>query len=282
MHKTIMLLLGVSSITLAQTSPLARDRDPVVMSGTQLGALTGMAVERIVAFRYQNGWQQIPVQVDERKWVDYGTVNNRAPVGQGTTAYADSGTYVGADNDPTFDSNDEIIVMTRDAGLQAPDWLHSPAGAASTGVEIAITDPLTGSKGYIYLFDSDGTLDPAAGQDLISYTFFLLGGRTYIPNYNLLDGPNPENSEVISTYYRTRFNERWRCDELNVYAGGASGADILDRHKNMFAPDNCVRTEDTFCSGPGAFFTNKDGPIRAIRSYMGANSGPYTQREHFL
>lgn len=282
MTKSILLLCIVFSSTLAQAGPLARDRDPVVMSGAPLSALTGMAVDRIAAFRYQNGWQQIPVQIDEKKWVDYGTVNNRAPVGYGTMAYTDSGTYVGADNDLTFDSNDEIVVMTRDAGSQAPGWIHSPAGAASAGVEVAITDPLTNDKGYIYLFGSDGSLDPAAGQDLISYTFFLLGGRTYIPNYNLLDGPNPEDSQIVSPYYHTRFNERWRCDQLNVYAGDASGVDILDRHKNMFAPGDCARTENTFCSGPGAFFTNKDGPIRAIRSYMGANSGPYTQREHFF
>jgi len=87
---------------------------------------------------------------------------------------------------------------------------------------------------------------------------------------------------VVSSHYRTHFADRWKCDELNVYAGGAGGADILDRHKNMFAPGNCARTEDTFCNGEGAFFTNKDGPLRAIRSYMGANSGPFTQREHLF
>ena len=65
-----------------------------------------------------------------------------------------------------------------------------------------------------------------------------------------------------------------------MLAGGASGVDVLDRHKALFAPGNCVRTEDTFSAGRGAFVVNKSGPVRAIRGYIGANSGPYTQRTH--
>jgi hypothetical protein len=43
-----------------------------------------------------------------------------------------------------------------------------------------------------------------------------------------------------------------------------------------------VRTEDTFDAGEGAFIVNKDGPVRALRAYLGANSGPYTQRTHLF
>ena len=77
------------------------------------------------------------------------------------------------------------------------------------------------------------------------------------------------------------FSDRWIRDEINVYAEGSTGVDILDRHKNLFAPGNCSRSEDTFSNGEGAFFANIDGPVRAIRSYLGANSGPLTQRDHF-
>ena len=85
-----------------------------------------------------------------------------------------------------------------------------------------------------------------------------------------------------SAYYRTHFGDRRIRDEVNVYAGEASGVDILDRHKVMLEPGNCGRTEDTFSAGEGAFFANIDGPVRAIRSYLGANSGPFTQRDHFF
>ena len=47
-------------------------------------------------------------------------------------------------------------------------------------------------------------------------------------------------------------------------------------------PANCGRSEDTFDDAEGAFIVNKDGPVRAIRSYIGANSGPNTQREHIF
>ena len=63
-------------------------------------------------------------------------------------------------------------------------------------------------------------------------------------------------------------------------AGGAR--DILDRHKNLFAPGNCGRSENTFSDGAGAIIVNKNGPVRAIRSYIGANSGTYTHREHLF
>ena len=42
----------------------------------------------------------------------------------------------------------------------------------------------------------------------------------------------------------------------------------------------CGRSELTFSRGGGGFIANVDGPVRAIRSYIGANSGTYTQRDH--
>ena len=95
-------------------------------------------------------------------------------------------------------------------------------------------------------------------------------------------GPNPEDTTLATSAYRWHFADRWASDGLAITAGGASGADILDRHKDLFAPGNCGRSEDTFDSGEGAFVTNRAGPVRAIRSYVGANSGPLTQRTHLF
>jgi hypothetical protein len=139
---------------------------------------------------------------------------------------------------------------------------------------------LDSSRGYVYIFQGDGTLPQGANEDYVTYTFSLDSGP-YIPNYDLY-GSNPEDSEVYSDYYRTHFSNSWIRDELNVYAGAATGVDILDRHRNQFAPNDCGRSEDTFSGGEGAFFANIDGPVRAIRSYMGANSGPFTQRLHLF
>ena len=50
----------------------------------------------------------------------------------------------------------------------------------------------------------------------------------------------------------------------------------------MFGPGVCGRSEDTFDAAEGAFVANIAGPVRAIRSYIGANSGPYTERTHIF
>jgi hypothetical protein len=85
---------------------------------------------------------------------------------------------------------------------------------------------------------------------------------------------------VTAPYYQHHFSDRWASDAIKVTAPSASQVDILDRHKALFGPGNCGRTEDTFDAGEGAFVTNTAGAVRVIRSYIGANSGPNTQREH--
>ncbi len=77
-----------------------------------------------------------------------------------------------------------------------------------------------------------------------------------------------------------RFSDRWKRDETTITAGGATGVDILDRHKSLYGPGNCARSEDTFSAGEGAFLVNRTGPVRALRGYCGANSGPTTYRVH--
>jgi hypothetical protein len=238
--------------------------------------------DRIVGFRYAAGWIQIPIQVDERAVNDYGIVYNTDPVGLTILAYCDPETYMGPDPDPTFDADDELVFMAKDTGQMClagtPDPVHTLPGSR---LLIIVTDPLTRDQAFIYLFESDGTLDPAAGIDYVSYDFHLLSG-SYLETYNTLQGPNPEDTVAETEYYRMHFSDRWIRDEINIQAGGSSGVDILDRHKNLFAPQNCSRSENTFSNGEGAFFVNKNGSVRAIRSYLGANSGPLTQREHFF
>ena len=275
------LLLAVA----AQASTLDRDRDPVVMTGLDLPSFSGAPVDRIAAFRYQGGWVQIPVQVDERDIVDFRDVYNNVipwPVPILTLAYTDPTTYTGPDSDPLFDDDDELVLMAADAGDRVAYARDAPAALiAGSGLEVAISDPLDGGVGYVYLFETDGTLDPGAGASYGTYSFNLLAGP-YIPKYDTMNGPNPEDSEFVSPLYRTHFSDRWIRDELEVITSGSSGVDILDRHKNMFGPGVCQRTEDTFSAGEGAFFANISGPVRSIRSYMGANSGPLTQRDHIL
>ena len=256
--------------------------DPVVITGNLLPSLYRAAIDRIVGFRYQNGWQQIPIQIDERKYVDFRQVYNDVACWSGTMAYADPNTYVGPDTYLGLDIDDELVFMAKDVGNLAPLPGDSPVGVLEEScVEIKVQDPLDGAVGYVYLFKSDGPLAQDAGKDYVTYNFRLLRGP-YIPHYNIKEGYNPEDSEIYTNAYRTHFSDRWIRDELQIFAGSATGVDILDRHRTGRAPGDCSRTENTASAGGGAFLTNKDGCIRAIRSYMRFNSAPYLQREHFF
>src|ERR1043166_6788523 len=219
-----VLLAGAAQ---AQTNTLNRPCDPVVLTGQDLPAFTNLLPSQIVAFRYISGWQQIPVQIDERKVVDFGQVYNTNAFGVVTLAYADVNTYCGGDSNPTFDADDELVFMAKDTANRA-----APA--------------------------------------------------TCLPNYDTRSGPNLEDSAVTTPYYREHFSDRWIHNQTQVFTAGSDGIDILDRHQNQFAPGICSRTEDTFSNGEGAFFANKTGPVRAVRSYMGANSGPTTERDHLF
>ena len=129
-----------------------------------------------------------------------------------------------------------------------------------SGQQLRVIDLTDNSVGAVYLFRRNGTLDPGAGKHYVQYDFSLASGD-YKTTYRFADGPNPENSRVTTPYYSHHFGDRWQSDELEITAPGASGVDILDRHKNLFAPSNCGRSEDTFDDAEGAFVVNKVGPV---------------------
>jgi hypothetical protein len=285
-------------------STVDRPGTPVVLTGADLPDLTGTAPGEIVAFRYsplagEPTWTQVPVQVDERVVVGFGSqpANNTTPGTVGTVygngapgvtalQYADPSTFVGADTDATFDADDELVFMSFDLGGRraARDGSEPTGVVPGSGVEVTVADPLAGEspdQGWLYLFESAGTLDPSAGQDYVDYTFDLVSGP-YLTTYKRADGPNPETSTVVTPTYEAHFVDRWKETVWSVTAPGASGVDLLDGHKNQFVIGSCGRSNHTFADAEGAFVANIDGPVRAIRSYVGANSGPLTQRTHLM
>jgi hypothetical protein len=171
--------------------------------------------------------------------------------------------------------------MWRDTGARAPSGTAPPAGVrAGSAAELALEDPLDGEKRWAYLYEAtDPSLDQGAGKRYVDYRFALRSGD-YLTTYKTGGGPNPEDSMVRTASYSARFPDRWVQDELRVTAGGAPGADLLDRQTEQYNPPGCGISEATFSGGEGAFSTNKTGPVRAIRSYVGANSGPYVQRDN--
>jgi hypothetical protein len=282
---------------------ILRSDVPIVLEGADLPDLLGAAPGDIVAFRHVRvedvpTWQQVPVQVDERAMVDFGTnpsggqvggvtngtIYGNTPRGLSALQYTDPSTFVGADPDATFDADDELAFMLRDAGgsprADDPPIGNPPGVVAGSGVLVNLTDPLTGKLGWLYLFES-ASLDPAAGADYVDYDFNLTSGP-YKTTYRVDDGPNPETSTVFTDNYEIRYPDRWMDSDWRITAGSASGVDVLDGLKFRFGWTTCGRSNATFIDEEGAFVANIDGPVRAIRSYVGANSGPYTQRTHLF
>lgn len=268
--------------------PFATHTEPIVLAGADVPGLAGASPASIVAWRYHAGWEQIPVQVDERTTVDAAVIYHRPdPTGVKLTVYADPRTWTGADPDATLDADDEVVFMAGDAGERAPSG-PGPAGVTGQpGVEVALSDRAApGATGYVYLFRQAGGLEPSAGARYVTYTFKLDAGD-YKTVYDPMRGPNHEQSRVSTTAYVAGFSDRWVNDELRMVKEGVAGPDILDRHGVQFAPASCARSERTFADGVapypvGTFIANISGPVRAIRSYMGANSGPLTQRDHLF
>jgi hypothetical protein len=273
----VLLPAGTAHASLASV----RGADPVVTTGAHVTKLLGQRPGGIVGFRFaEHRWRQVPVQVDERAQVDLGQVYHQGPSGVVVLSYTDPSTFTGPDPDPLLDRDDEIAFMASDTGGHAVRGAKPPRGVnRKSGALVRVRDPLTRQTGYVYLFTASrgSGLRPGAGRSYVSYRFTLKSG-SYKDTYRLGAGPNPEDSTISTSFYSRHFSDRWVDDELRI----RRGPDILDRAAAQFAPGVCARTEDTFSAGEGAFIVNKSGPVRAIRAYIGANSGPYTEREHIF
>ena len=129
--------------------------------------------------------------------------------------YTDPDTYMGPDTDPMLDDNDEVVFMAKDTGNIASAITEPQGVIAGLRAEVQVSDPLDGTTGYVYLFQSAGELDPSANQRYVDYlgTFQLVG-------------LNFESSTVSSKYYERGFSSRRVSRELRITAPGASGVDF--------------------------------------------------------
>jgi hypothetical protein len=294
----VVAVTGLVGVVGAGAAPVARSSDPVVLTGAQLPKLVNTTRAPIVGFRWTgSAWVQFPVQIDERAVVNFGKIYNNVnvafygsdPKNFSALVYTGGNTFTGNDPNNKFDADDELVFMARDAGVPAPAGSNPAGTLAGSGVQVKVTDPLDPSaEGYAYLFRKapGSTLAQGARVRYVKVAWRILSGA-YKTHYVIANGANPENSLVTGATYKHHFSDRWATDQISITAPGATGVDILDRHKALFSPGYCGRSEDTFdttIGGPneGAFVTMKAGPVRVIRSYIGANSGPNTQRTHFF
>lgn len=285
----------------AKAAPADRASDPVVLTGKDVPAKLRIAPAKILAYKWTGRWRQIPVQIDERHTVDArslyppeskGYLN--LPVGTfDVEVYADPKTRSGADDNVRFDADDELVFMAGDSGQQAPASALAPKGVdPASATRIQVTDP-AGGAAWVYLFKTTARkADQSAGKDYVSYDFKLtrLGpGETLIDDYGYQDSNNPEDSTIKTASYELHSTDRWNEDEIRITAGGAPGHDILDREAVSAGNlGGCGRSEYTFSGNwergsdtdEGTYLVIKDGPVRALRAYMGANSGPYVEDVH--
>ena len=308
-------LIGFGTLAADAAAQVDRPDEPVVLQQSSPRAdgygtgpinvelperLRGIAPADLVAFRWSDGWQQVPVQVDERELMDLNRIYgpgypacsdpcySKPEDGAVHLNYTSAGTFVGPDTDATLDADDEVALMARDSGARAAGGF-APAGVdPASAVEVKLTDPQDGGTGYVYLFKDTSGLDPSAGRSYVAYDFRPADENAYDPTGteapSMAYGPRPESSEVRTPNYTRRFTDRWLDDDLQVHRGGATGVDILDRHDAQFdsLDASCVRTQATYRAGEGAFVINHSGPVRAIRDFIGANSGPHVQRQHLF
>lgn len=290
---------------------LSRPSDPVVLEGSALPKLLGSDPMHVVGFSWDgSAWHQIPVQVDQRDYVSPGQIYDLpassypklfgtttpykilvyTPPATLTAGYSSGQTYTPPDSDPTFDSNDQLSFLANDTGQQVNSSVADPPDvAAATREEVKATDPLSPSQtGYVYLFHSDTLTGGSAGTDGVNYTFSLDSG-SYTSTYKMGTGSlapnntwgfNSEHSTITTPEYTQSFGDRWLNNGLSMTTSGSSPANILER-THYYVVNTCSRSEDTFDGGAnnpgeGAFVVNISGPVRAIRSYIGANSYVYT------
>jgi hypothetical protein len=308
-------VLGLAACTRFGAT-ISRGSDPVVLQGGAVPKLLGGDPSHVVGFAWDGkAWHQIPVQVDERDLVNPGEIYHRPtnlwPVVFGTSTpykvlvytpppaaragYEFASTYTPSDADPMLDANDEISFLAADTGQKVDGSVAPPAGvSAASRQEVKATDPLaTDQFGYVYLFHSDTLNGASAGSTGVDYRFSLdsgdyrntykMGTASLAPNNTW--GFNPEHSTVTTGTYTEHFGDRWLNDGLTVKRFGTDEP-MLER-THFYATGGCGRSEDTFDGaasnpGEGAFILNLSGPVRAIRSYFGANSYVYTANTHFF
>ena len=267
--------------------------EPVTVIGKDLQSLIGMSTGSIVGFKFNDItklWKQIPIQIDERHWKFWSEIKHEdcrlKGYDIGSLVYADPNTYSGADEDPMFDENDEMVFMVKDAGDWASSDIPGPSGTEpGKRVEIRIQNPfrLQYVK-FIYLFISN-ILKPNADKSYVDYNFNVLSwnkshDQSYKETFDYSGTfGNLEDSSITTKYYHQHFKGTWYTDSLSIKVGNSTRENFIETDNIQFNPDTCLGSIETFTHSPTAFIANINGPVRGIRSFVGGGDGTLTQQD---
>ena len=189
-------------------------------------------------------------------------------------AYSDAGANAGADPVATFDADDEVAFMADDTGGAAPSGVGAPAGVvAGSGVKVTVTDPLATRRARSGAAGAGSCTCSSARGPCRRARGWTTSTTTSIP-WTRWATPRTRPCRPTGTGPTSR-----RAGPAT--ASTSAPAPTCSTVTATSSPSGCCgRSEDTFSAGDGGYATNMDGPVRVIRSYLGANSGTYTQREH--
>ncbi len=229
------------------------------------------------------------------------------------TARMKDGDAAAADPVKGLDSNDELVFMASDAGIQAPAYEPLPAGTKGVKV-VRVTDPTNpkAAPSFVYVVKGvtpkftaeNGYVDYQrdADADQFEYSQSSYGSYGAAPKGHHCDDEGnvvrndsgapkieqrrPRDGATITTdRYKFRYDGRWLMTGIQIVKGGDGcgdfGPDLVDRWKaRAFAQDPGSQTpccgyeeEDTNWGGSSILLGERVGPVRAIRETWGADSG---------
>ncbi len=233
----LFIFTFVTSI-MAQNRTLNRPFQPVVITGDLFEEFTSAPIDQLFLFAYRTAtgvFEQIPFQWDEKD------VN---------------GDYFMPD-DGLLDANDELVFMTRDAGDKAPvlpgPWINDVESTTFPRYEIELTDPLDGSKAWVYLYRSS-TLVPDPG--VLNYV-----------DYFASNTGNAGEDTIRSRYYELVNDRTGFPKDLTIpVSAGGNGEEILDVLK-FRANTSLANIDESNITANSIPF--KDGQVRVLRQIVG-------------
>jgi len=179
--------------------------EPVQVSGRDLAPMLGARIEDMRVYAAQNNkLLPIPFQVDQKTaagdWVwtkipENGKRQIEIPEDEDSDVPSTRSRDLTVDDqDPPgralFDSNDLLVFMARDVGDR---FTADPNRPDSVIVELEISDPQNGSRGWVYIVHYPSTPTALAEQRYVSYQ--ESGRRVVAPGYELVY--SPEHSVML-------------------------------------------------------------------------------------
>jgi len=262
--------------------PLEAD-GPVVFRGERVPKLLGAAIGDITAFRWADQWVRVPLQVDERRWLDWPDPQLVYVVRHGWDGIFDH------DDDPAFDADDEVAIPWEAFGEAPPDEAGRPPGTTGPGYVVRLPD----AGGVVVVYGSGPAMAPLPWSDVE----YVRRDCATDPDDPALPCGTPLGTASEDTWVRTRcygahFSMNWVLDDLHVTTeGGGDGTDLVDRWKGRgFTSGPEAPFDDTgeheghrdaagtgLCGwsevdGGHYYVGHTDGPVRAIRVIRGACS----------